>query len=74
VVAQARAMLAMGMPPQELAQAVFSSIENARLYILPHPAWDDFVLERTNKMLARGGPAQMGFEEMTRRRQAGEHF
>ncbi len=67
-------MLAMGMAPQEIAEVVLRAIEDERLYILPHPAWDDFVLERTQKVLARGGPAQMDFAEMTRRQQAGEQF
>ncbi len=74
VVQQARAMLATGKPPEEIAQAVFTAIKEERLYVLPHPAWDDFVLERTKKVLARGVPAEMDFADMMRRREAGEQF
>ncbi len=69
-----QSMLQMGKQPEEVADIVFESIEQDRCYILPHPAWDDFVRERVEHVLARGAPAQMDFEEMMRRRAAGEQF
>jgi len=72
--AAGRALLAQGMAPEDLANAVFESIEEKRLYILPHPAWDDFVRSRVEHVLARQGPAQLNLEEMMRRRESGELF
>jgi len=69
-----RAMLEQGMAPQDIANAVVASIEEKRLYILPHPAWDDFVRSRVDHVLARRGPARLDMEEMMRRRTAGELF
>ena len=73
-VAMARTMLAQGKDPADIAQAVFQAIEQERLYVLPHPAWDDFVRDRVEHVLARGGPARLDFEDMIRRRAAGEEF
>jgi hypothetical protein len=61
------------MDPAEIADAVLTSMQEKRLYILPHPAWDDFVRSRVEHVLARQGPAQLDLEEMLRRRDAGEH-
>jgi len=69
-----RALLAQGMAPEDLANAVFEAIEEKRLYILPHPAWDDFVRSRVEHVLARQGPAQLDLEAMMQRREAGEMF
>jgi len=70
----ARAMLAQGKQPQEIAEAVFAAIQSNALYILPHPAWDDFVRSRVDHVLARQGPASMDMEDLLRRRSAGEQF
>ncbi|MEZ5559984.1 MAG: SDR family NAD(P)-dependent oxidoreductase [Pseudomonadales bacterium] len=72
--AMAQAMLSQGKDPSEIADAVFSAIEQDRLYVLPHPAWDGFVRARVEHVLARGGPVSMDFEDMMRRRAAGEQF
>ena len=69
-----RALLAMGKQPAEVADIVFRSIEEDRFYILPHPAWDDFVRGRFEHVLARGAPITFDFAEMMRRRAAGEQF
>jgi len=69
-----RAMLAMGKQPAEVADIVFRSIEEDRFYILPHPAWDDFVRARVTHVLARGAPVQLDIAEVMRRRAAGEQF
>lgn len=70
----ARALLAMGKQPAEVADIVFRSIEEDRFYILPHPAWDDFVRGRVEHVLARGAPITFDLAEMMRRRAAGEQF
>jgi len=70
----ARGMLAQGKDPADIAEAVFQSIRDDRLYVLPHPAWDDFVRARVEHVLARGGPATLDLENMMRRRAAGEQF
>lgn len=74
MVAAARAMLEQGKPPAEIANVVAQSIEEDRLYILPHPAWDDFVSSRTEHILARGGPATLDLPTMMARRTQGEEF
>jgi NAD(P)-dependent dehydrogenase (short-subunit alcohol dehydrogenase family) len=74
MLAVGRSMLAQGKDPAEIAQLVFESIEQERLYVLPHPAWDGYVRNRVEHILARGGPATIDFEEMVRRRAAGERF
>lgn len=72
--AQGRALLEQGKAPSEVAEIVFESIEQDRLYILPHPAWDDFVRSRVEHVLLRDGPAVMDTADMLRRRAEGEQF
>lgn len=69
-----REFLKQGLPPSAIADAVLDSIREERLYILPHPAWDAFVRRRVEAVLERRGPASIDFEEMMRRRAAGEQF
>ena len=66
------AMLSGGMDPNQVAEIVFNSIVEQRCYILPHPSWDDFVRGRVEHVLARGAPVVLDFEELMRRRAAGE--
>lgn len=66
--------LEQGKDPAEIADIVFQSIQEERLYVLPHPAWDDFVRARVEHVLARGGPAGIDPAEMARRRRQGEVF
>lgn len=72
--AMGRAALAAGKSPGEIAEIVFRSIEENNLYILPHPAWDDFLKRRFDAILARKGPAAIDFNEMAQRRAKGEQF
>lgn len=74
VMAAARAMLEQGKAPAEIAEAVTRSIEEDRLYILPHPAWDDFLRSRFEHILARGGPAPLDMQALLTRRAQGEQF
>lgn len=74
VMAAARAMLEQGKAPAEIAEAVARSIEEDRLYILPHPAWDDFLRSRFEHILARGGPAPLDMQALLTRRAQGEQF
>lgn len=67
-------MLSRGKDPAEIADTVFKSIRENRFYILPHPAWDDFVRGRVEQILARGPLASTDMMELERRREAGEIF
>lgn len=69
-----RAMLAQGKDPAEIADIVLDAIRKDALYVLPHPAWDDFVRRRVDAVLGRAGPMAFDFEDMIRRRAAGEQF
>jgi NAD(P)-dependent dehydrogenase (short-subunit alcohol dehydrogenase family) len=72
--AQMQAMLGSGKKPREIAEIVFDSIREERFYILPHPAWDTYVRARVEHVLARGAPFTLDFEDLARRRAAGEQF
>jgi NAD(P)-dependent dehydrogenase (short-subunit alcohol dehydrogenase family) len=69
-----RGMLKAGKQPSEVADIVFESIEQDRLYVLPHPAWDERVQARVSAILAREGLPQFDMTEMVRRQQQGEKF
>jgi NAD(P)-dependent dehydrogenase (short-subunit alcohol dehydrogenase family) len=69
-----QAMLAQGKTPAEIADAVIDAVTENRFYILPHPAWDEFVRNRTEQILARGPAATTDMAEIQRRRGAGETF
>jgi NAD(P)-dependent dehydrogenase (short-subunit alcohol dehydrogenase family) len=67
-------MLDRGKDPAEIADIVFDSISENRFYILPHPAWDEFVQDRVEKILARGPVAVTDMESLLKRQAAGEQF
>ena len=67
-------MLSKGKDPSEIAETVFKSIAENRFYILPHPAWDEFVLGRVQQIIARGPLASTDMLELQKRREAGEVF
>ena len=67
-------LLSKGKAPAEIADQVFEAITANNFYILPHPAWDSFVRDRVEQVLARGPLATTDLEEMQRRRDAGEVF
>lgn len=69
-----KTQLERGKAPAEVADIVFESIEEDRLYILPHPSWDNYVLSRVEHVLARGGLMSLDPAEMERRRSEGEIF
>ena len=69
-----RAMLQQGMDPAEIADIVFRSIEEERVYILPHPAWDDFVRGRVEAVLARGAPVAMNLQALAGNAPEGENL
>jgi len=60
VIAQAEAMLrqlvAEGMPPSEVAGAVFDAIRDERFYILTHADWKHFVRKRMDDILLGRNP------------------
>ena len=66
--------LARGMAPADIAETVFDAIREDRFYVLPHPAWDDFVRNRVEQVLARGPVASTDQTAMEKRREAGETF
>lgn len=67
-------MLSKGKDPSEIAEVVFKSVAEGRFYILPHPAWDEFVLGRVQQIIARGPLASTDMLELQKRREAGEVF
>jgi NAD(P)-dependent dehydrogenase (short-subunit alcohol dehydrogenase family) len=69
-----QAMLSQGKTPAEIADVVFDALRDDRFYILPHPAWDEFVRNRTELILARGPVASTDMAEIQRRRESGEVF
>jgi NAD(P)-dependent dehydrogenase (short-subunit alcohol dehydrogenase family) len=60
VVAQAEKMLRQlvetGLPPSEVAEAVFDAIRNGRFYILTHADWKPLVQKRMNDILQDRNP------------------
>ncbi len=48
--------IASGMPPAEVAEKVFSSVQNEQFYILPHPEFLAFVRARMNAILEQRNP------------------
>ncbi len=66
------AMLSGGMDPNDVANLVFDSIVEQRCYILPHQGWDDIARGRVEHILAREAPLRLDFEDLMRRRAAGE--
>lgn len=67
-----QAMLSGGIDPNAVADLVFDSIVEQRCYILPHSLMDDFVRGRVEHVLDRRAPVTLDFEELARRRAAGE--
>ena len=67
-------MLANGKSPAEIAEYVFQAMMAKQFYMLPHPAWDDFVRSRTEQILARQDVATMDLVAMLERSAAGEQF
>jgi short-subunit dehydrogenase len=59
-VSQAEAMLRQivetGMPPSEVAEAVFDAIRDERFYILTHGDWKPFVQKRMEDILQERNP------------------
>jgi NAD(P)-dependent dehydrogenase (short-subunit alcohol dehydrogenase family) len=50
------ALTAAGMPPDQVADAVFDAIEKERFYILTHPEWIQLIRLRTSKLLEMENP------------------
>jgi NAD(P)-dependent dehydrogenase (short-subunit alcohol dehydrogenase family) len=63
-VVQAEAMLRRlvetGMPPSQVAEAVFDAIRNERFYILTHADWKPLVRKRMEDILQERNPAEDG--------------
>lgn len=49
-------VVAQGTSPEEIADHVFSAVQERRFWILPHPAGDQSVRDRFESMLARRDP------------------
>ena len=69
-----RAMTTVGKPPSEVADLVLAAVRDRTFYILPHPSWDEIVLDRTQKILARGDVASFDAERLQRKQEAGEQI
>jgi NAD(P)-dependent dehydrogenase (short-subunit alcohol dehydrogenase family) len=51
-----KAAIAAGMPPLQVADAVFDAIRNEQFYILPSPEWTEVIQLRTDKLLRMENP------------------
>ena len=60
------------MDPGNVASQVWDAIVNDTFYILPHLGFDEIVRDRVDRILSRGAPAPLDFEDLARRREAGE--
>lgn len=60
------------MDPGNVASQVWDAIVNDTFYILPHPGFDEIVRDRVDRILSRGAPTPLDFEDLARRREAGE--
>jgi NAD(P)-dependent dehydrogenase (short-subunit alcohol dehydrogenase family) len=69
-----KGLLSAGKQPPEIADIVFKSIQEDKLYILPHPAWDDVVRSRVDTILARSNLPEFNFEDLIRRQREGEEL
>ncbi len=48
--------IASGMPPTEVAEKVFTAVQNEQFYIFPHPEFLDFFRARTQAILEQRNP------------------
>ncbi len=51
-----KAAIDAGMPPLQVADAVFDAIRKEQFYILPHPEWTEVIQLRTDKLLRMENP------------------
>jgi len=51
-----KAVLATGMPPEEVADVVFEAIAKEQFYVLTHPEWMDVVRMRTERLVRMENP------------------
>jgi NAD(P)-dependent dehydrogenase (short-subunit alcohol dehydrogenase family) len=49
-------LIETGMPPMQIAEAVFDAIREERFYILPHKDWKRFVQKRMENILEERNP------------------
>ncbi len=64
--------LRAAMDPSNVASQVWDAIVNDTFYILPHPGFDEMVKDRVDRIVSRGAPAPLDYEDLARRREAGE--
>ena len=67
-----RVFLGGGMDPNDVAELVWQSMVNDRLYILPHDGWRDIVQGRVESILEGSQPVEVDFQKMMERRAGGE--
>ena len=63
--------LTKGMAPESVADIVFDAIENDRFYILPHPGWDDVVIDHAQAIVARQGRYNLDLADLMVKRAEG---
>jgi len=51
-----KAVIAAGMPPQQVADTVFDAIEREQFYILTHPEWAEVIKLRMDKLVRMENP------------------
>ena len=55
-----RQAVAAGMPPEQVADAVFEAVQKDQFYILTHPEWQDSVRSRMEDILQGRNPTRPG--------------
>jgi NAD(P)-dependent dehydrogenase (short-subunit alcohol dehydrogenase family) len=55
-IAAFKAAMEASMPPHQVADAVFASIQKDQFYILPHPEWTEVIQLRTDNLLRMENP------------------
>ncbi len=51
-----RQQLAAGMPPEQVAEAVFDAVGAGRFWVFPHPEWKTRVQQRMEDIVAEHEP------------------
>ena len=65
-------MLGGGMAASDVAEEVHRAVVEERVYILPHPGWDEVVRGRIEAVLERGTPYTVDFQGLLEKRARGE--
>jgi NAD(P)-dependent dehydrogenase (short-subunit alcohol dehydrogenase family) len=59
-----RQLVAAGLPPEEVAAAVFEAIRAERFYVFPHPEWIERIRARMEDIVAARNPMALSVEAL----------